>query len=234
MQPPLPSDWEVRPTYPVHSVPYFLAPLWDAGVAARVAERKAQAKKAAQTAASPEQKAASKITKEVREKLKRARGAKGLLQDLEQEVRKFVEKWEERDRKLVRDGMVDPDSEDEEIVFVGRNGQMSDMPVPEIPSEEGELRHYHLVFDSLENDQGAGFGYVFSIDMSNVVMLIVTCRRWLVHSIGAYYGLQTWSVTTGDPARREAYIAIPQTTMKSGRRRSSISSPLPRPLYGLI
>ena len=29
-------------------------------------------------------------------------------------------------------------------------------------------------------------------------------RRWLVHSIATYYDLRTWSVTVGDPARREA------------------------------
>jgi len=232
MQPPLPSDWEVRPTYPVHSVPYILAPLWDAGIAARAVERKVKAKKAAQAAASPEGEAASRIPKELREKLKRARGAKGLLQDLEQEVRKFVEKWEEKDRNLVREGMVDPDSEDEEIVFVGRNGQMSDMSPP--MSLQEELRQDHLVLDSLEGDQGATFGYVYVTVIANTVMLTVVARRWLVHSIGAYYGLRTWSITTGNPARREAYVGIPQTSLKSGRRRSSVPSPLPRPLYCLV
>lgn len=32
--------------------------------------------------------------------------------------------------------------------------------------------------------------------------------RWLVHSIASYYGLHTWSVTVGEPARREAYVGF--------------------------
>ena len=31
-EPPTPKDWEVHPTYRVRNVPYYLAPLWDAGL----------------------------------------------------------------------------------------------------------------------------------------------------------------------------------------------------------
>jgi hypothetical protein len=32
--------------------------------------------------------------------------------------------------------------------------------------------------------------------------------RYLVHCLGRYYDLDTWSVTKPDPARREAYVGI--------------------------
>jgi hypothetical protein len=51
--------------------------------------------------------------------LKKSRGAKGLLQDLEAEVRKFVENWEEmegRDVETVPDA--GREDEDDEYVFV--------------------------------------------------------------------------------------------------------------------
>ena len=65
-------------------------------------------------------------------------------------------------------------------------------------------------------------------------------RRWLVHSIASYYGLKTWSVTVGDPARREAYVGINDDAKMKG----FVSGPnalvsdagglLPRPLWGLV
>jgi hypothetical protein len=57
-------------------------------------------------------------------------------------------------------------------------------------------------------------------------------RRWLVHSIAAYYGLSSRSVTVGNPARREAYVGIKE--LKSGRSMSSAHEELPRPLWGMI
>ena len=63
-------------------------------------------------------------------------------------------------------------------------------------------------------------------------LLLTRCRRWLVHSIATYYGLRTWSVTVGDPARREAYVGIKQT--KASGRPVTFSDGLPRPLWGLV
>lgn len=229
-QPPLPSDWEVRPTYPVHAVPYFLAPLWDAEMEARSTARKTKGRQAVKRTGGKEEEAAAKVPKEIREKLKRARGAKGLLQDLEDEVRRFVERWEEKQKTMDQDGMVEPDSEDEEIVFVGRNGQMSDMQSPR--SSRELLPMDKLVFDSLADDHGASFGYVHTTASARAEgFLTRTCRRWLVHSIGTYYGLRTWSVTTGNPARREAYVGIKDTRLRAG---PSIGSSLPRPLYCMV
>lgn len=155
-EPPLPSDWEVHPTHPVHAVPYFLAPLWDAKYAERNAERrkKERIRKSAAASVAGEK---GVVPKDLRQKLKRARGAKYLLQDLEQQVRNFVQQWENNQRMLEDEAICDPDSsEDDEVVFVGRNGQMHNMRSPRRFGDG--LQPEKLVFDSLENDHSASFG----------------------------------------------------------------------------
>lgn len=224
-QPPLPSDWEVRPTYPVQRVPYFLAPLWDAEYA-KQHERRSAAKHA--TKADSEAAAAQKVTQELRAKLKRARGAKGLLQDLEEEVRKFVEQWEEKHRELEAAGLIDADSsEEDEIVFVGRNCVTSD-EVRRARREQSKWDKDKLIFQSLVDDHGASFGCVLCCSWWQCLYVLTnaTNSRYLVHAIAAYYGLKTWSVTTGDPARREAYVGLDDT--------GSVRPSLRRPLWTVV
>ncbi|KAH8728990.1 R3H-associated N-terminal domain-containing protein [Phaeosphaeriaceae sp. PMI808] len=213
VEPPTPRDWEVHPTHRVRHVPYYLAPLWDAGLKRQQNERKVavNAQKAATKTIAKKPTAPGIIPKELREKLKRSRGAKGLLMDLEGEVRKFVEDWEEKERRAEQEGLpTDLDSEDEEIVFVGRNGQTHD----QFPSEE-RIKRELMLFDTPEGDMGGSFG------------------RWLVHHIGVYYGLSTWSVTVGNPARREAYIGLHDTEMQNGNR-GAVCKPMPRPLWVMV
>lgn len=113
-QPPLPCDWEVRPTYPVHTVPYALASLWDA----RKAEEGRKARKAEKNP-TLEKKNLGQIPKELKLKLKRSRGAKGLLQDLEEEVRQFVQKWEEAEEHNSKKESVAPDDDlDDDFVVI--------------------------------------------------------------------------------------------------------------------
>ena len=70
-QPPLPSDWEVHPTYPVHTVPYYLAPLWDAGVRHR-AEEIAEEKKRLTSKRSGVEEQKGRVPQELRQKLKKS------------------------------------------------------------------------------------------------------------------------------------------------------------------
>lgn len=219
-EPPQPKDWEVHPTHPVHHVPYFLAPLWDAGLSRQQAERKTMAAKAKASSRTVAKKptTAGIVPKELREKLKRSRGAKGLLMDLEAEVRRFVAEWEDKERRADEDGLpVDVDSsDDEEIVFVGRNGKMSDSRGP-TDARHADVKRELMLFETPEEDQGGSFG------------------RWLVHHIGVYYGLRTWSVTVGNPARREAYVGLKKDVkMRTGTARQNMCGPLPRPLWGLV
>ena len=167
-QPPLPSDWEVHPTYPRRVVPYFLAPLWDVDVAARRADAEQRRARTKQDAHVAEQGAMGQVTKDLRQSLKRARAARGLLQELEEEVRKFAAGWEKKQAERRRAGLHDADSDEEELVFVGRNGAMHDLPPSpkagrhpedweEEDWEEGVLRE-KLVYGGLEGDRHARFG----------------------------------------------------------------------------
>lgn len=215
-EPPTARDWEVHPTHPVNHVAYYLAPLWDAGLSRQSVERKTAAVKAKTTTRTVAKKPTEPgvVPKELREKIKRARGAKGLLMDLESEVRNFVQRWEEKERNAEAEGFpADPDSSDDDIVFVGRNGQMNDH---RFPRSSDEIKREMLLLETPVDDQGGSFS------------------RWLVHHIGTYYGLRTWSVTVGNPARREAYIGLKDAKIKFGRRRSSVCAPLPRPLWGMV
>lgn len=164
-EPPLPSDWQPTPTHTVQKVPYFLAPLWDAEYSRKTQERQQRAA-AAKAPASREEAVAAQVTSELRAKLKKSRGAKNLLQGLEEEVRMFVCQWEQKQRELESEGLIEPDSSDDEIVFVGRNGAMSDDQRKE--KEARHLRKDKLVFQSLVDENGAAFG------------------RYLVHSIAQY------------------------------------------------
>ena len=161
VQPPLPSDWEVRPTYPIRHVPYYLAPLWDAcssrNTISKIEEQRKQ--KSARTNESQ-----AKIPRELKERLKKSKAAKGLLQDLEKQVRKFVKDWEEKTKIQENESLPsDLDSGDEEIVFIGRNGQMRDVPASPISTmsmDDEKLGSDQLIFQSPANDQQASFGSV--------------------------------------------------------------------------
>ncbi|KAL9129077.1 MAG: hypothetical protein Q9217_002384 [Psora testacea] len=158
-QPPLPSDWEIHPTYPRHAVPYFLAPLWDQDMAAK-AEAKKKKQVTARRQAQAKNEGQGTVPRELREKLKKAKAAKGLLKDLEEQVRVFVKSWEGKTEKKCKPEL---DSEDEEIVFVGRNGHMHDVPTSQKLRDSIDQENFErdrLVFDSLANDRGASFGQV--------------------------------------------------------------------------
>lgn len=208
-----------------------MAPLWDAGLKKQSAERKKAADKAKAASKTVAKKPTNPgiVPKELREKLKRSRAAKGLLMDLESEVRKFVAEWEEHEREAEKEELPsDMDSEDEEIVFVGRGGTMSDeRSLPQSPMaastsslvnvQNSRAKRELMLFETPAEDLGGSFG------------------RWLVHHIGVYYGLKTWSVTVGNPARREAYIGLKeqhQQRMKTGQ--VALCKPMPMPLYGLV
>jgi len=240
-EPPLPSDWEVRPTYPRRTVPYYLAPLWDAAEFQRAVEAKLKGRRNSMrtrgkgtshnlTGMSPMEEEAANIPREIRLRLKRARAAKGLLQDLEEEVRQFVKSWNEREARLRdqrrQDVPLTSDSEeDDEIVFVGRNGPMHDSPGRKHREKDagidGNISREKLVFDGLDGDKGASFA------------------RWLVHCVGSYYGLRTWSVTReveGAERRREAYVGVDVRARGFMGRGVEVDREieLPRPLWGMV
>ncbi|PGH06415.1 hypothetical protein GX51_02427 [Blastomyces parvus] len=260
VQPPSAIDWQVQPTYERRTVPYYLAPLWDSHFAAREQAKNSNGSRKTNNKDGGSD-VQSQIPKELRLRLKHARAARGLLRDLEEEIRRFVEKYHEKqavsaqneEEGVELDGAhsllsdedkweklqdrteteteteKECDSDDDEIVFVGRRGQMRNASTNQ-PGDQGRPRKMDhsdidrlnkqkdgekMVFESLEEDRAAGFG------------------RWLVHSLASYYGLRTWSVTVGNPARREAYVGInhsppaKQQQQQRQHRRDSRSSTVP-------
>ncbi|KAF4555655.1 Hypothetical protein D9617_2g056180 [Elsinoe fawcettii] len=248
---PLPSDWAV-PCWEGRSelyrpVPYGLAVLWEGKYKAIQRERvederrervrraldrrgglgggltdvvgdkedkevRKQVRRQARVedAALREELEKEQVARDLRARMKKAKGAKGLLQDLELEVRNFLMQLEySRKNEEEKDGYVDIGSKedsDEEIVFVGRNGIVNERKKS---AGDGE-RVQRLIFQSLERDHGASFG------------------RWLVHAIADYYGLETWSITTGNPARREAYVGLKPDAKVEAK------TELPRPLWVIV
>ncbi|KXL49738.1 hypothetical protein M433DRAFT_143746 [Acidomyces richmondensis BFW] len=210
-QPPLPSDWEVHPTYLRQNVPYFLAPLWDAKFARSTQERQRKVD-AAKMPADRDEAEALMVKRELRAKLKKSRGAKGLLEHLERQVRDFVKQWEEKQKQLEEEGLIDLDSEDDEIVFVGRDGAMSEVRRRDM--QEEIFFKDKLIFQSLIDDHSASFG------------------RYLVHCIATYYGLHSWSVSRDNPARREAYVGLKRDPRT--RRPSIARVVIPQPLWAVV
>ena len=169
-QAPSASDWQIQPYKRHGTVPYYLAPLWDSHYAQKEQLRSSKnkgASKGKDTSADPQH----QIPKELRTKLKRARAARGLLHDLEEQIRVFVQRWNDKQSMTEGEGLADApaDSEDEdEIVFVGRNGQMHDSPgrksrIKNMDQEMGvdkEKDGEKVVFESLVDDRGAIFGFV--------------------------------------------------------------------------
>jgi len=54
--------------------------------------------------------------------------------------------------------------------------------------------------------------------------------RWLVHSIATYYGLKSWSITTGNPAKRIAYVGL----KKDPENGALVVRGMPKPLWLML
>jgi hypothetical protein len=158
-----------------------------------------------------------RVPQELRQKLKKSKGAKTLLQELEEEVRRFVRDFERKERERedkAEASDAELDSEDEEIVFIGRdkNGQGITMSDEQKETVEQELERERKVYEGSESTPGGSFA------------------RWLVHNIATYYGLNSRSVTVGQ--WRQSYVGIKE--MKDSRCISGVPTDLPTPLWGMI
>lgn len=154
-----------------------------------------------------------------------------------------------------RDDDDESDFSDEEIVFVGRSKKTAAATgTSHTHQQEPAWKKAHrqvgeqqvdrgMIFDSLEEDESGAFKYVLSIlpflpsvsgPLTKNKTLTPHClsyRRWLTHSISDYYGLDSRSVTMGNPARRCVYIGIREGDLRKGTR---TCGELPRPLWELF
>ncbi|KAK6507485.1 hypothetical protein TWF481_005916 [Arthrobotrys musiformis] len=226
--PPSPEDFSPTPLHPRRTVRYEFATLWDPSNPLKYGYSPPVQKKDE-----------TRVPKNLKDRLKRSKGATDLLKSLEEEVRRYAATlWgcidEYRQPDIDEDSCDDMDtsvefskcadevgdSEDEEIVFVPRMETIAVTstekvrevytPIPSPPLEKP-------VFEAADNDQGASFG------------------RWLVHSIALYYGLRSWSETQGNPAKRIAFVGAQpgeRKRLKAGRLLKHKA--LPRPLWMML
>lgn len=140
------------------------------------------------------------------------------------------------------------DSDDEEIVFVGRNGRMRDMQQKRAAAAAAQYRMAHrevsqetvdsgLLFDSFGDDlETAAFKSVETFCpflaihrmRPKLTKCLLPFRRWLAHAIADYYGLTSRSVTLAN-AQRVVYVGL-----KQAPRLQKAVPPLvqlPRPLW---
>lgn len=261
VQPPEPVDWEVHPTHPIHRVPYQLAQFWDHGVRQRIqdktaklqaARKKQQLKKGSATGLG-----VGEVPRDLRESTKRSPVIRTWVQALEEPVRQYM--INERQRRQPRDrddngtdddvdsAAEEMDSDDEEIVFVGRNGRMRELQQKREAAAEAAARYRMarrevsqetvdsgLVFDSFGDGESAAYKcvcrppFLLIRDVCRELNVIFSSRRWLTHAISDYYGLTSRSVTLAN-AQRVVYIGLKQTPHL--QRPIPPLAQLPRPLW---
>ncbi|KAL2015687.1 hypothetical protein VTK56DRAFT_5022 [Thermocarpiscus australiensis] len=268
VQPPLPIDWQIRPTYPVQPpVPYQLAQYWDKGLRERVEERKvarfasrrkmqqppfvagAGAGAGAGTAQSP---SVGHVPRDLRATAKRTPAVKSWLRVLEEPVRQYVvavateatitgavEREGRRKNGSSDDDETDPDDE-EEIVFAGRrNGRRTrdGKPLQKQKQEQNEKAARR----GSGHDQGGQGQHQVHAERGMVLDAMDDAsgafKRWLTHSISAYYGLDSKSVTVGDPARRVVYVCAKQQQQQQQqqqRHKPPSRLVLPPPLWEMF
>lgn len=146
-------------------MPYYLAPLWEVHYSHLDQRGGGKIQRTEK----------HQIPKELRRRLKHARAARGMLQNIEEDIRTFIHQWNQKQLLLRQEGLQDaPQSGDEdekedsddEVVFVGRGGQMHDSPtrktrfreIREAMSTHNERDGEKMVFESSVEDRAAGFG----------------------------------------------------------------------------
>lgn len=155
-------DWEHRPTHPVVHVPYQLASAWDLHVRARVESKTAAAarRKQTQTRTMGDEHVTGRVPRELFVRAKKVPAVKTWVRSLEEPVRRYlVEREVAKPAAELHDESESSGTEDEEIVFVGRNGSMRDgwkkaRREPKGPADT--TAQEGMIFDVLGDDDESG------------------------------------------------------------------------------
>lgn len=141
-----------------HNIPYQLAQFWDQKGTVR---ERVEQRKSAFGSGPAQRSTVGRVPRDLHTKAKRTPAVKSWLRVLEEPVRQFLV-----DRGVA--GAADSDSssldsEDEEIVFVGRNGSMTDARAwkkARRETKDHEVVQQGMVLDSIGDDESASFKYV--------------------------------------------------------------------------
>ncbi|KAI1107962.1 R3H-associated N-terminal domain-containing protein [Jackrogersella minutella] len=207
VQPPQPFDWEPRPLHPVNHTPYQIAVMWDKRMRAEVEAKKAIAarRKQMQTQTLGDAHVSGRVPRELFQRAKKTPAVKTWVRSLEEPVRRYL--VEQELAKEPASSESEEDTEDEEIIFVGRDGSMREGWKKAKRENKGKTEEVGMIFDALGDDADSAF------------------RRWITHSISDYYGLNSHSVLVGEPKRKVVYVQ-----MKTGHA-PPVQTDLPRPLW---
>lgn len=192
--PPEPQDYTPLPTHPVHHIPYGIAAAWELRVRAEVETRTAALarRKQAHTRTLGDDGVPGRVPRELCQRAKKTPAVRAWVRSLEEPVRNYLVEREvakEGDTGLRTDDSESSssglDSEDEEIVFVGRNGSMRDGKRKDGNSSKesldaklanisgqwkkarreekrtGATQDEGMLFDALGDEDGGAFRYVF-------------------------------------------------------------------------
>ncbi|TQS32970.1 hypothetical protein Golomagni_06699 [Golovinomyces magnicellulatus] len=166
-QPPQPTDWEIKPTHPVRRMPYQLAQFWDRGVRQLVEDKtsrlQATRKKQQLQSGSATGLGVGEVPRDLRESAKRSPVVKSWVRALEEPVRQFIYDEKGSPGDEIKDEELD--SEDEEIVFVGRAAAKHKTRMVRTDAENGSANS-GMVFDSFGDDESASYKYVNPLNSS--------------------------------------------------------------------
>ncbi|KAK1777103.1 R3H-associated N-terminal domain-containing protein [Copromyces sp. CBS 386.78] len=260
VQPPLPSDWQVGPTYPIHdNMPYHLAQYWDKGLRERVEERKAAFavhRKKTVTATSHQlgggttavslvvsssvaktRADVGKVPKDLRATAKKTPAVKAWLRVLEEPVREFVVQQQRGQNAAAKREQQQQKARD--------SGNQSD----ELGSDEEEIlftgrKTAAAAAKPVKNtssENGTEKGIQLLPDTRMMLDTLgddehgASFKRWLTHSISDYYGLDSKSVLLENPARKVVYIGLKQVGNGPKRRAAPARQMLiPPPLWEMF
>ncbi|KAK4663135.1 hypothetical protein QC763_600210 [Podospora pseudopauciseta] len=230
-QPPLPSDYQIQPTYPVlPTVPYQLAGYWERGLREVVEGRKHPRQ---ETKPAPGE--LGYIPQNFRATAKRTPAVGRWLRVLEEPVRRFVverglavtvEEQERREEEAAMESE-ETDPEDEEIVFVGRGGNKVREGKPPVETEiksatrrVGGEQERGMVLDTAGDDEVGG-----------------AFKRWLTHSISDYYGLDSKSVLVqgqGSKGKKVIFVGVKKQQQRKVAVKEQHLPVLPPPLWEMF
>lgn len=247
-QPPEPCDWEPRPVYPVHHVPYRVADVWDARLRAEVEKKRMAAarQKQEQTRTLGDKRVPGRVPRDLFERAKKTPAVRSWVRALEEPLRQFLVDCDVAQDDTETDGdedEVEVDSEDDELVFVGR--RTATRHGWKRAKREGHDDEPGMVFDSSGHDDDGTFKYGPRLHPCeggssgltvNHYADLAPPRRWLTHSISMYYGLNSHSVMLGNPSRKVVYVDIKAVQMRTGQGTAAVrmqKPDLPRPLWQL-
>ncbi|KAK6525663.1 hypothetical protein TWF281_010715 [Arthrobotrys megalospora] len=258
--PPTVEDFSPTPLHPRRIVRYEFATLWDPSNPAKYGYSTAHHVPAAKSASGINDE--KRVPKNLKDRLKRSKGAMDLLKSLEEEVRRYaatlwgcVDEYCHGSTEAVEEDEDDQDCDkmDTSVDFGAAKKSIVEEELKDSEDEEivfiPRMKTIQLDPSVQSSQQAKKAGIqrevyipVLGPPLEKSVFEAPTddqgasFGRWLVHSIALYYGLRSWSETQGNPAKRIAFVGAQPNEKKRLKAGRVLKHPkvLPRPLWMML